>query len=445
MAESIIYDRQTKIKGWEQKKIEDGIVSIVGSDNVAIESAVCLASLGIGEFRLIGDKKAPDIILDKQAKGKTVYEVKKIIQEINSNAKVYAFDTNLINKKMDCLLECSDAVICTSFNEKDLGVFYDYYGFRINAHSSNGYGEIGLNNYISSFPSNTSEFIDEGVQDNGVPIVLGGIIAEQVKSQLFSRYDELMEETTVYNLHSNFRVTKDMNFNFEINYDDFSDMDILICGAGALGIHAGRRVASLMPKRIDVLDYDIIEPTNLNRQILFRNNVGRYKAPVLAGKLKIISRGKTSVNSILKKWVQDYKPERKYDVILDCLDNFPAREMLFDYAVETGTPIISGGIDYRSGQVVSQVEGKTSCLDCMLDIRKNAERQRKILRNSCTLAVEPSVIMPAQVIGGAMGNEVMYIANPKYGNPLKDMLTYQGDAEIPLGIIERNICRCLNV
>ena len=49
------YDRQERITGWDQKKLKDATVSIVGDGKTAQYIALPLAALGVGEIRIIGD------------------------------------------------------------------------------------------------------------------------------------------------------------------------------------------------------------------------------------------------------------------------------------------------------------------------------------------------------------------------------------------------------
>jgi molybdopterin/thiamine biosynthesis adenylyltransferase len=199
---------------------------------------------------------------------------------------------------------------------------------------------------------------------------------------------------------------------------------VSLVGAGALGSMIGIQLACLGVGRIDVYDNDVIEETNLNRQFIYFDCVGKEKAIALAEKL-------ARLNPLVK--VEGYV-ERindvsvsllgKTDVIVDSTDNFQARSILNKYAVEEKIPLISGATSASSGQVIAYLPGKTSCLECQIGINKLAKEE--VDRASCLADPDPSVITTNWIIAGIMAEETRKILAPtnESDKSLEQMLKY---------------------
>ena len=105
--------------------------------------------------------------------------------------------------------------------------------------------------------------------------------------------------------------------------------------------------------RLGIVDFDRVDLTNLQRQILFaEDDVGKLKAEVAAEKL----RGMNScieVEAMPVRFGVDNALEilRRYDVIVDGSDNFPTRYLVNDACVLAGKPLIYGAIYTFQGQV----------------------------------------------------------------------------------------------
>jgi ubiquitin-activating enzyme E1 C len=104
---------------------------------------------------------------------------------------------------------------------------------------------------------------------------------------------------------------------------------ILIVGAGGLGCEILKNCCLMGFRHIDIIDMDVIELTNLNRQFLFREkDIGRYKAEVAAeavrARVKDLQIGwfKESIQEALER---DPKFYNKYMAIVAGLDNEQAR------------------------------------------------------------------------------------------------------------------------
>jgi adenylyltransferase/sulfurtransferase len=143
---------------------------------------------------------------------------------------------------------------------------------------------------------------------------------------------------------------------------------VLLVGAGGLGCPAGLYLAAAGIGTLGIIDSDIVDLTNLQRQILHSTyDVGRPKTEsakdaigLINPDVKVITYQErlTSENAI--KIFQDY------DVIVDGSDNFPTKFLVNDAAFFTGKPLVFGGVFQFEGQasVFAPKEGGP-CLRCI--------------------------------------------------------------------------------
>ena len=142
---------------------------------------------------------------------------------------------------------------------------------------------------------------------------------------------------------------------------------ILIVGAGGLGTPAATYLAAAGVGRIGIVDYDVIEESNLHRQVLYsEEDVGRSKAEVIKARL-------LKVNPHIT--VETYKARldssnaldilKKYDIVLDGTDNFPTRYLVNDACVLLHKPNVYASVFRSDGQasVFSADEGP--CYRCL--------------------------------------------------------------------------------
>jgi molybdopterin/thiamine biosynthesis adenylyltransferase len=146
----------------------------------------------------------------------------------------------------------------------------------------------------------------------------------------------------------------------------------MIIGLGALGCPAGDLLARAGVGRISLVDRDLVELTNLQRQTLFTESdarASRPKAEAAADRLR-------AVNSAIRiePLVEDFAgpdAERmlsahpRPDVLLDCTDNFDTRYLINDAAVKLGIPLCYGGAVGTSGLSMAIIPGTSPCLRCV--------------------------------------------------------------------------------
>ena len=125
-----------------------------------------------------------------------------------------------------------------------------------------------------------------------------------------------------------------------------SSTKVLIVGVGGLGCPVALYLSNLGIRNIGIADYDKVDFSNLNRQILFNTkDVGKLKV-VQAKKIlqKIDKNIKINIykTKIIKENIQNIL--NKYDIICDCSDNFTTRYLLNDFCLRNKKILISAAI-----------------------------------------------------------------------------------------------------
>lgn len=131
------------------------------------------------------------------------------------------------------------------------------------------------------------------------------------------------------------------------------DAHAVIIGAGGLGSPAALYLAAAGVGRITLVDADVVELSNLQRQIAHgQADIGRNKAASAQASLNAINPG-CEVNAIGEHLLGEALESlvATADVVLDCTDRFSSRYAINAASQATGVPLVSGAAIRFSGQV----------------------------------------------------------------------------------------------
>lgn len=147
------------------------------------------------------------------------------------------------------------------------------------------------------------------------------------------------------------------------------DARVLVVGAGGLGSPAALYLAAAGVGTIGLADFDEVDITNLQRQILHRNeDVGRPKTESGAETLRRLNPD-IVVEPVSEKLdsCNALRVIEPYDVVIDGSDNFPTRYLLNDACYLTTTALVSGSIFQFEGQVTTFVPSwrESPCYRCL--------------------------------------------------------------------------------
>jgi len=128
---------------------------------------------------------------------------------------------------------------------------------------------------------------------------------------------------------------------------------VLIAGVGGLGCPCGLYLAASGIGTIGIADYDTISITNLHRQVLYtEEELGLKKSVIACAKLQNQNPGISVISHDVKITSQNVMELiNRYDIIVDCTDNFDTRYLLNDACVLQHKPLVYGAIYQYEGQV----------------------------------------------------------------------------------------------
>src|SRR5437763_5257832 len=145
------------------------------------------------------------------------------------------------------------------------------------------------------------------------------------------------------------------------------DSRVLLIGAGGLGSPAAYYLAAAGVGTIGIIDADVVDDSNLQRQILHNTKrIGQYKADsaretieALNPDVKVITHIERLDETNVARVIADY------DVIIDGTDNFPTRYLLNDAALIANKPVVHGSVFRFEGQLTIFKPHEGPCYRCL--------------------------------------------------------------------------------
>ena len=172
---------------------------------------------------------------------------------------------------------------------------------------------------------------------------------------------------------------------------------VLVVGCGALGGNICEQLVRGGVGFLRIADRDIVELTNLQRQVLFDEEDARRgmpKAVAAAQRLGRINSEVTIEPAVVDVDGANIEELAGVDLILDGTDNVETRYLINDLAVKRSIPWVYGACVKTDGRVMTIVPGKTACLRCVFpDLPKGNELE------TCDTA---GVLGPAAAVVGGM-------------------------------------------
>ena len=177
------------------------------------------------------------------------------------------------------------------------------------------------------------------------------------------------------------------------------DSKVLLLGAGGLGSPAALYLAAAGVGTIGIVDMDVVDESNLQRQIV--HNLDRVGMRKVDSAREAIEKLNPDVNVVTHDTrlgaANVVELLGQYDLVVDGADNFPSRYLLNDASLKTGTPVVHGSIFRFEGQVTVFTPHDGPCYRCFLPVPPPPE-----LAPSCAeagvLGVLPGIIGSIQAL-----------------------------------------------
>lgn len=150
---------------------------------------------------------------------------------------------------------------------------------------------------------------------------------------------------------------------------------ILCIGAGGLGSSVLLHLAAAGVGTIGIVDNDIIELSNLQRQILYKNSqVGYNKAIIAKQQLSALN-----PHIVIYAYTERFNIHNanelinQYDIVADCSDNFATRYLINDVCYYLNKPYVFAGVSQFEGQCSLFLGKKNHCLRCLYPLKPIAD------------------------------------------------------------------------
>ncbi|NLI81710.1 MAG: hypothetical protein GX443_08490 [Deltaproteobacteria bacterium] len=382
------FDRQIRSTGWNQEALARARVGVVGDDDQLASLFLLSASaLGIQQFLCIAPRLDEKLVQAARRLNPELHLVlleglytHGILEDLLDGCRVVV-DLSRFGLAQKLLLDKShrDGVPLVrglAFRERSREGFkvFTYYRGR-------EWEELGQ---MVSSPDLPASHGDDFVLD----MIVAGLVLQEVKNLLMGR--PVSEEMVAY-------CRKPLPLRGR-------RLPLCIVGAGALGTFVAMGLAHMGFQPISVMDPDMVEVTNLNRQVLFYDAVGLSKAHILASRLTALYGTETHA---LQETCGEKTELTAYHTVFDCVDNFETRLLLSERCRVERKVLISGGTGMDSGQVVSYVPARDTRtpaealgLHAIVNSRRSGSPREPA--TSCNAQPEPSVIITNQIIAGFM-------------------------------------------
>jgi len=386
------FDRQTRIKNWDQNAIEETVLYVMGDTDAEHFFGAAAGALGYRKIFLHSPKKS---IVALNFKGGTKALLEDLECDVNqlqgyAHSEVVRYVPRNITACFnshsygDYLAMSSGTSVICDFSESD---------FTISSFVNQDHTE-----FLKHFKS--KEDFPRRIDMNPLlNLIAAGIALEETKQISF------------------FELSGSLVTDYSAKYDSYllegrhvriHNKKILMVGAGALGNFTAMSLG-LVGKDIEVtiVDPDTVDFSNLNRQILFTGQVGKRKADLISQYLKTLGIKTTPKFS----WV-DYPLFKQldeevggYDAIICCPDNDEVRYVLSKAAEEKEIPFVTGASSWNGGNAFMQIPRvterfyETKNFGYGESFEKLRSPEAVESRASCVSEPNPSVIMPNMIFG----------------------------------------------
>ncbi|XP_052009783.1 adenylyltransferase and sulfurtransferase MOCS3 [Xyrauchen texanus] len=200
-----------------------------------------------------------------------------------------------------------------------------------------------------------------------------------------------------------------------------SNTSVLVVGCGGLGCPLAQYLAAAGIGRLGLLDYDLVELSNLHRQVLHTElTQGQSKALSAS---KAISRLNSTVECVPYHLQLSRENAiqliQQYDIVADCSDNVPTRYLVNDACVLSGKPLVSASALRMEGQLTVYNYRGGPCYRCLYPKPPSPETVTNC-SDGGVLGVVPGIMGCLQAL------EVLKIASGQVSSFEKKLLMFDG-------------------
>ncbi len=441
------YERQMRIPGWEQTRLAEAHVVLVGAGLLAGFIGWALAALGVGRITILDDHRLNETSpifpgLQRAPGHAAAANLAYTLQTLNPTLTAHGLTFHLWYAEQlqtlppaDCLIEATDDLqakeICLTYGQQE--------GKPIILASATPWGGV-LSVAEGQIPVSLDKHLLAQSRPQGVIAsqLIGGLAAAELRRLLLPLPADtpLASPVHFHALAPQRLIPEPMPAPPPPTHTPLS---CLIIGAGALGTQVALSLALQGVPFLRLVDPDTVEESNLNRQLLFYEAVGQPKATHLAQKLRQLAPGvytEAIVDRVQKEHLAGI------EVIFLCVDNFATRATVNTWAIQEHLPLINGGTGPFAGEVRVYQPGQTACLECAQGIGQLAQVE-KGQRARCGEVTEASIVTTNQIIAALMVGEWISLCSLEQNHARPGVILYEAQAPARLGVRPGlGACRC---
>ncbi len=201
-----------------------------------------------------------------------------------------------------------------------------------------------------------------------------------------------------------------------------------------MGCPAATYLACAGIGHITLVDHELVDLSNLNRQILhWDDNIGEKKVTSAAGKLARLNPSITVVPIVARITDANAKHViRDADVVLDATDSFEARYVLNQACLSEGIPLVHGGVWGLCGQVTTILPGQTPCFSCIYPEKPKEHRPLPVFGVTPGLIAVIQAVEVIKIVAGfgrLLAGQMLYVNESTMDFCLRE-LTRNADCKV---------------
>jgi molybdopterin/thiamine biosynthesis adenylyltransferase len=145
------------------------------------------------------------------------------------------------------------------------------------------------------------------------------------------------------------------------------DSRVLVVGVGGLGSPVSLYLAAAGVGTLGLVDKDVVDVSNLQRQIVHRNeNLGQPKVASAARALRALNPDVSVIqHPVTFSSANAMELVAGYDLVVECSDNFPSKYLASDACVLENKPLVWGAVFQFDGQMSVVLPGRGPCYRCI--------------------------------------------------------------------------------
>jgi len=406
MATTGRYARQEAVEGWDQSRLTEAAIAVAGCGPTAFFCGLMAAAMGFGRLVLLGVEDAPGPAAGGPRRrllaGPNLTPALahapwgEIYRRINPSVRVYSchlcLEPRLVDKlpAVDALIVAGNDLPAREAGER---LARDA-GMPVVAGGTAGVGGI----WGKPLRNRLAARLHGHEESPLLSQIIAALLVEEARKALMPLAGEAGRTSRTNALALSPRTRPATRVGARLASQR---PRLALVGAGALGTWFGLALGfSGLEGAVAIYDDDVIDETNLNRQILFHGAVGQPKATVLARRLQgWFTRLRVSGYGVRAD--DDCGEQlRQASVLVACPDNFRARALLNRVARRHERVLLSGGTSAMGGSCAVYEPGHTACLSCRMKIEELASAEER--PQGCGQVHAASVVTSNAITGALM-------------------------------------------